>query len=103
MLRLSAAAAGATALAPVLESERTRQEAWTELDRHHRRRRCRTDRRLYFAETRREPIVFEASNRWGGRMFTRYNFYKGMFCELGGELVDTNHKDLQEPPRTNSA
>ena len=42
------------------------------------------------------PIVFEASNRWGGRMFTVYNFYEGMFCELGGELVDTNHKDLQE-------
>jgi monoamine oxidase len=41
------------------------------------------------------PIVFEASNRWGGRMFTRYNFYKGMFCELGGELVDTDHHDLK--------
>jgi monoamine oxidase len=41
------------------------------------------------------PIVFEASNRWGGRMFTRYDFYKGMFCELGGELVDTNHEDLR--------
>jgi monoamine oxidase len=40
------------------------------------------------------PIVFEASNRWGGRMFTRCNFYKGMFCELGGELVDTDHEDL---------
>ena len=42
------------------------------------------------------PIVFEASNRWGGRMFTVYNFYKGMFCELGGELVDSNHDDLRE-------
>jgi monoamine oxidase len=41
------------------------------------------------------PIVFEASNRWGGRMFTQYDFYKGMFCELGGELVDSNHVDLQ--------
>ena len=41
------------------------------------------------------PIVFEASNRWGGRMFTRYDFYKGMFCELGGELVDSNHWDLK--------
>jgi monoamine oxidase len=50
--------------------------------------------RLYKAG--RTPIVFEASNRWGGRMFTVYNFYEGMFCELGGELVDTNHKDLQE-------
>lgn len=27
-------------------------------------------------------------------MYTRYNFYHGMFCELGGELVDTNHDDL---------
>ncbi len=42
------------------------------------------------------PIVFEASNRWGGRMFTHYDFYKGMFCELGGEFVDTNHEDLQK-------
>jgi monoamine oxidase len=41
------------------------------------------------------PIVFEASNRWGGRMFTHYDFYKGMFCELGGELVDTGHEDLK--------
>lgn len=40
------------------------------------------------------PAVFEASNRWGGRMFTRKGFYGGMFCELGGELVDTNHEDL---------
>jgi monoamine oxidase len=39
--------------------------------------------------------VFEASNRWGGRIFTQYDFYKGMFCELGGEFVDTNHEDLQ--------
>ena len=50
--------------------------------------------RLYQAG--RTPIVFEASNRWGGRMFTVYNFYEGMFCELGGELVDTNHEDLRE-------
>ncbi|MGZ9083289.1 MAG: FAD-dependent oxidoreductase, partial [Rhodoplanes sp.] len=34
--------------------------------------------------------------RWGGRMFTQYDFYKGMFCELGGEFVDTNHEDLQK-------
>jgi monoamine oxidase len=40
--------------------------------------------------------VFEASNRWGGRMFTQYDFYKGMFCELGGEFVDTDHEDLQK-------
>ena len=36
--------------------------------------------------------IFEASDRTGGRMFTRYDFNKdGMFCELGGELVDTDH------------
>ena len=29
-------------------------------------------------------------------MFTQYDFYKGMFCELGGELVDTGHEDLQK-------
>jgi monoamine oxidase len=43
-----------------------------------------------------KPVVLEASNRWGGRMFTNYDFYKGMFCELGGEFVDTNHEDLQK-------
>jgi monoamine oxidase len=44
-----------------------------------------------------KPVLFEASNRWGGRMFTQYDFYKGMFCELGGEFVDTGHEDLQKP------
>jgi monoamine oxidase len=43
-----------------------------------------------------KPVVFEASNRWGGRMFTIYDFYKGMFCELGGEFVDTGHEDLRK-------
>jgi monoamine oxidase len=39
--------------------------------------------------------IFEASTRTGGRMFTRRDFNKeGMFCELGGELVDSNHADL---------
>ena len=39
--------------------------------------------------------IFEASNRTGGRMFTKHDFNKeGMFCELGGELVDSNHTDL---------
>jgi monoamine oxidase len=41
-----------------------------------------------------KPVLLEASNRWGGRMLTVYDFYKGMFCELGGEFVDTNHEDL---------
>lgn len=39
--------------------------------------------------------IFESSERLGGRMFTKYDFNKaGMFCELGGELVDSNHADL---------
>jgi monoamine oxidase len=42
------------------------------------------------------PTLFEASNRWGGRMFTRSDFYHGMFCELGGELVDTRHVALRQ-------
>ena len=28
-------------------------------------------------------------------MFTRPDFYKGMFCELGAELVDSNQTDLK--------
>jgi len=31
-----------------------------------------------------EPILFEASNRWGGRVFTRYDFYKGMHSLRSG-------------------
>lgn len=39
--------------------------------------------------------IFEGSERTGGRILTKYDFNKdGMFCELGGELVDTNHEDL---------
>jgi monoamine oxidase len=39
--------------------------------------------------------LFEASQRWGGRMFTRKNFNAdGQFVELGAELVDTGHQDL---------
>ena len=39
--------------------------------------------------------IFEASTRTGGRIFTKYDFNsEGMFCELGGELVDSNHRDL---------
>ncbi len=41
------------------------------------------------------PEIFEASPRFGGRMYTQRNFNtEGMFCELGGELVDTGHSDL---------
>ena len=39
--------------------------------------------------------IFEAATRTGGRMFTKRDFNpEGMFCELGGELVDSNHADL---------
>lgn len=39
--------------------------------------------------------IFEASARLGGRMFTKTKFNdEGMTCELGGELVDSNHQDL---------
>ncbi|MDB6074554.1 MAG: FAD-dependent oxidoreductase [Verrucomicrobiaceae bacterium] len=42
-----------------------------------------------------ECEIFEGSQRLGGRMFTKRGFNaEGMFCELGGELVDTNHRQL---------
>lgn len=44
-----------------------------------------------------EVHLYEMQNRFGGRMFTKRNFNKdGMFVELGGELVDSNHADLIE-------
>ena len=54
LLRLSAAAAGATALSPVFEWSAYAKEEAPALDRHHRRRRCRTDRGLSSAGRRRE-------------------------------------------------
>jgi len=97
LLRLSAAAAGAAALSPVLD--------WSAYAKQERPKGpvavigggvagLTAAYRLQAAGA--TPIVFEASNRWGGRMFTHYDFYKGMFCELGGEFVDTNHEDLQK-------
>lgn len=42
-----------------------------------------------------EVHLYEGTARFGGRMFTKRDFNKdGMFCELGGELVDTNHEAL---------
>jgi monoamine oxidase len=39
--------------------------------------------------------IYEASERTGGRMLTKLDFNKdGQFCELGGELVDSDHEDL---------
>ncbi|MBI1360642.1 MAG: FAD-dependent oxidoreductase [Alphaproteobacteria bacterium] len=43
----------------------------------------------------RRVAVYESSGRTGGRMFTQRNFTpEGQFCELGGELVDTDHLAL---------
>lgn len=39
--------------------------------------------------------IFEGSERTGGRVLTKTGFNEdAMFCELGGELVDSNHADL---------
>jgi monoamine oxidase len=44
-----------------------------------------------------ECHVYEGSERFGGRMYTKRGFNKdGMFAELGGELVDTPHTALME-------
>ncbi|MBL8531479.1 MAG: FAD-dependent oxidoreductase [Hyphomonadaceae bacterium] len=48
------------------------------------------------AQAGRSVTLYEASERLGGRMFTRRDFNAaGQFCELGGELVDSNHTALQ--------
>jgi monoamine oxidase len=101
LLRLSAAAAGAAALLPVMD-----WSAYAKKPERHKGPVPKTVAivgggvagltaayRLHAAGA--SPVLFEASNRWGGRMFTQYDFYKGMFCELGGEFVDTDHEDLQ--------
>jgi monoamine oxidase len=96
LLRLTAAAAGASALSPVLDwSAQAKQKpphsiaiiggGVAGLTAAY---------RLQAAGAK--PILFEASNRWGGRMFTVYDFYQGMFVELGGEFVDTDHEDLHQ-------
>ncbi len=39
--------------------------------------------------------IFEGSERSGGRVFTEFNFNnEQMFCERGGEFVDTGHEEL---------
>ncbi len=39
--------------------------------------------------------IFEASQRLGGRIFTKDRFNaEGMFCELGGELIDSSHLEM---------
>ncbi len=40
--------------------------------------------------------IYEAAERLGGRMWTQRSFNdEGMFCEIGGELVDSNHAALR--------
>ncbi|MDP3735914.1 MAG: NAD(P)/FAD-dependent oxidoreductase [Hyphomonadaceae bacterium] len=47
------------------------------------------------ANAGRATEIYESSGRTGGRMYTLRNFTpEGQFCELGGELVDSNHKAL---------
>lgn len=44
--------------------------------------------------------VIEAQNRIGGRMFSlRDKFADGQVCELGGELIDTGHTNMQAMAR----
>ena len=95
LLRLSAAAAGAAALSPVLD--------WSAFAKEKKPRSIAivgggvagltAAYRLQAVGVK--PILLEASSRWGGRMLTVYDFYKGMFCELGGLFVDTGHEDLK--------
>ena len=102
LLRLSAAAAGAAALSPVLDLSADAKQR-----KRHAGPRPRSvaiigggaaglTAAYRLQQAGAKPVVFEASNRWGGRMFTVYDFYKGMFCELGGEFVDTYHEDLHK-------
>lgn len=47
------------------------------------------------ASAGRACAIYESTGRTGGRMFTKRDFNAdGMFCELGGELVDTRHVEL---------
>ena len=58
---------------------RLRQEARTELDCHRRRGVAGLTAAYRLQQHGAKPVLFEASNRWGGRMFTQYDLYKGMF------------------------
>jgi monoamine oxidase len=41
--------------------------------------------------------IYDAAKRLGGRMFTdRSTFPDGMHCELGGELIDTDHQTMRD-------
>jgi Flavin containing amine oxidoreductase len=94
LLRLSAAAAGAAALWPALSwSARAQKEPPSVGIVGGGVAGLTAAYRLQKAGAK--PVLFEASNRWGGRMLTIYDFYKGMFCELGGEFVDTDQEEIQ--------
>lgn len=42
-----------------------------------------------------DVTVYEASDRIGGRTFTGQNLFpEGQVCELGGELIDSNHRTM---------
>ena len=41
--------------------------------------------------------IYEATNRVGGRCWTRRGYFKeDQIIERGGELIDTGHKEIQE-------
>lgn len=41
--------------------------------------------------------LFEANARLGGRIFTQHDFnQERMFCERGGEFIDTGHKEIRD-------
>ena len=79
LLRLSAAAAGAAALSPVLDcgayaEEQAKDGARSIAIIGGGVAGLTAAYRLQAAGAK--PILFEASNRWGGRMLTVYDFYK---------------------------
>jgi monoamine oxidase len=41
--------------------------------------------------------IYEAQNRIGGRIYSLRDFFaEGQVCELGGELIDTNHTHIRD-------
>jgi monoamine oxidase len=94
MLRLSAAVAGAAAFAPVLHLRAFAKEKGTQSIAIVGGGVAGLTAAYRLQEAGAKPVLFEGSSRFGGRMLTVYDFYKGMFCELGGLFVDTGHEDL---------
>jgi hypothetical protein len=94
LLRLSAAAAGAAALSPVLDWRAFAKDKTPPSIAIVGGGVAGLTAAYRLQAVGVKPVLFEASSRWGGRMLTVYDFYKGMFCELGGQFVDTGHEDL---------